>query len=156
GASIAEKQAAYQADVVYGTNSEFGFDYLRSNTAESRDGEVQGTLPFAIVDEVDSVLIDDARTPLILSTQVPANDAALRQLARIATMLQPDVDVELDFKRRTAALTDFGYARFEQGLVEQGFIPQGQSLYAAENLWLLSAAHQATNAQFLYRRDRQY
>lgn len=108
------RKEAYQADVVYGINSEFGFDYLRDNMAQSLDDLVQRSYHFAIVDEVDSVLIDEARTPHIISTPDEAPSARYYEYAEIVKKLTPELDFKIDEKMRTAHLTDHGIAKIEK------------------------------------------
>ncbi|MGH9036050.1 MAG: preprotein translocase subunit SecA [Acidimicrobiia bacterium] len=137
------KRGAYGADITYGTNNEYGFDYLRDNMAQARKYMVQRGHNFAIVDEVDSILIDEARTPLIISG--PVDDAATlyHQFARIVRALQPERDYDLDEKKRTVAPTEEGIARVEDALgvenlydnVNQNFVHQLQAALRAKELF---------------------
>jgi preprotein translocase subunit SecA len=137
------KRGAYGADITYGTNNEYGFDYLRDNMAQSRAQMVQRGHNFAIVDEVDSILIDEARTPLIISG--PVDDAATlyHQFARIVRSLQPERDYDLDEKKRTVAPTEEGVSRVEDALgvenlydnVNQNFVHQLQAALRAKELF---------------------
>ncbi len=164
---VADKRAAYQADITYGTNNEFGFDYLRDNMAFSLEDRVQRPLHYAIVDEVDSILIDEARTPLIISG--PAEDSSelyalfnqlIPKLRREADAAEgetvPQGDYLVDEKLRQAELTEEGHQRVEQMLVEQGLLEADASLYAPSNLALLHHVHSALRAHALFHRDIEY
>ena len=164
------KRAAYAADITYGTNNEFGFDYLRDNMAFSTDDKVQRGFNFAVVDEVDSILIDEARTPLIISG--PAEDSSelyiainqiIPQLTRFDGEIDPkdeDQDINEDFavdeKNRTVELTEAGHSKVEQLLSERGFLEEGDSLYAPQNLNLLHHVLAGLRAHNLYQRDVDY
>ncbi|MBT3401868.1 MAG: preprotein translocase subunit SecA, partial [Rhodospirillaceae bacterium] len=123
-----ERRAAYAADVTYGTNNEFGFDYLRDNMKFHLEEMVQREFNYAIVDEVDSILIDEARTPLIISGQVEDSTAAYAEADKIIPMLI-DEDYEIDEKARAATLTDQGVEHTEALLAEAGLLEGGASLY---------------------------
>lgn len=142
------RKEAYDADVTYGTNNEFGFDYLRDNMVNDVNLLRQRELNFAIVDEVDSILIDEARTPLIISAPAADNPDSYRQFARIAAQLEAD-DYELDEKHRSVALTDKGVERVEQLL---GI----DNLYSPEHVRLIYHTNQAIRAETLFKRDRDY
>ena len=144
-----DKRLAYGCDVTYGTNTEFGFDYLRDNMARSRDSMVQRGHAFAIVDEVDSILIDEARTPLIISG--PAADAAklYYQFAGIARTLQPEVDYEVDEEKRIVVPTEEGIAKVEKQLGVD-------NLYDLVSVNYVHQLNQALRAKELYRRDKDY
>ncbi|MGH8998318.1 MAG: preprotein translocase subunit SecA [Acidimicrobiia bacterium] len=137
------KRAAYGADITYGTNNEFGFDYLRDNMAQSRQRMVQRGHSYAIVDEVDSILIDEARTPLIISGPVSDAAALYVQFARIVRSLERDLHYEVDEKKRTVAPTEDGIARIESALgvenlyddVNQNFVHQVQAALRAKELF---------------------
>ncbi len=146
---FAAKQAAYRADVTYGTNNEFGFDYLRDNMAASREDQVQRGHYFAIVDEVDSILVDEARTPLIISG--PADDAQqlYHQFARIARPLQRDRDYEVDEAKKTVVPTEEGIGRVEQAL-------QVTNLYEHVNQNFVHQLQAALRAKELFKRDVDY
>ena len=164
--SYEEKQAAYAADVTYGTNSEFGFDYLRDNMATALEEKVQRAHPYAIVDEVDNILIDEARTPLIISG-APEQAADLYDtFARLARQMKPgktpdgmdprakkefvpDFDFEFDEKHKTVSVTEQGVAKAER------FVGI-QHLYRAENGHLVNHLHQSLKAESLYKRDVDY
>lgn len=157
-----EKKLAYQADITYGTNNEFGFDYLRDNMAFRLEERVQRDLNFAIVDEVDSILIDEARTPLIISG--PAEDSSylyqrmdgvIPKLKRQETEEGPG-DYWVDEKARQAFLTDEGHAHVEEILAQEGLIAQGQSLYDAANISLMHHVNAALRAHTLFQRDVAY
>ena len=142
------RKQAYQADVTYGTNNEFGFDYLRDNMVNEVDFLRQRELNFAIVDEVDSILIDEARTPLIISAPAGDNPDSYYQFAKIASHLGPD-DYVLDEKHRSVSLTDAGIEKVQRML---GI----DNLYSADNTRLVYHMDQALRAQVVFQRDRDY
>lgn len=142
------RQEAYGADVTYGTNNEFGFDYLRDNMVRSRDQLRQRELHYAIVDEVDSILIDEARTPLIISAPSIASNNAYEQFAKIAAQLQPEHYVK-DEKLHSVVLTGLGIEAVEK-------ILGVESLYATENIRNIYHLEQALKAQLLFDRDKNY
>ena len=142
------RKQAYQADVTYGTNNEFGFDYLRDNMVNEVDFLRQRELNFAIVDEVDSILIDEARTPLIISAPAGDNPDSYYQFAKIASHLGPD-DYVLDEKHRSISLTDTGIEKVQHML---GI----DNLYSADNTRLVYHMDQALRAQVVFQRDRDY
>jgi preprotein translocase subunit SecA len=165
----AEKRAAYQADITYGTNNEFGFDYLRDNMAFTQEDQFQRGLNFAIVDEVDSILIDEARTPLIISGPAEESTELYLKINKLAPRLkqvppgeaddsdaEPQGDFSLDEKNRQVELTEAGHQKVEDELVRMGLLAEGESLYAATNLGLLHHVHAALKAHFLFKRDVQY
>ncbi|MGS2717748.1 preprotein translocase subunit SecA [Eionea flava] len=167
--ALEDKQAAYQADVTYGTNNEFGFDYLRDNMALAKEDRVQRPLHFAIIDEVDSILIDEARTPLIISGQVDNNAELYRTMNGIIPKLQgqpiatekdAEIDESIDFtideKQRQVELTEKGHQRIEELLTKAGLLEQDESLYAATNLSLLHHVHSALKAHSMYQKDVDY
>ncbi|GED22204.1 preprotein translocase subunit SecA [Halomonas halmophila] len=164
GQSPEQKRHAYGCDITYGTNNEFGFDYLRDNMAFSLEDKVQRDLHFAIVDEVDSILIDEARTPLIISGAVDENTELYRVVDRLATSLTPCSDEEdpdsgdftLDEKQKQVELTEWGHNRVEEVMREEGLLGAEDSLYAAQNLNLLQHMHSALRARHLYHRDVDY
>ncbi|MDP4598046.1 MAG: preprotein translocase subunit SecA [Pseudomonadales bacterium] len=170
GQSQGEKRAAYACDITYGTNNEFGFDYLRDNMAFNLGEKVQGQLNFAIVDEVDSILIDEARTPLIISGGVEnssdlykAMKAIVPQLTRqekteedIANEIDPPGDYYVDEKQRDVELTEQGHQKVEELLIKRGLLKEGESLYGTSNLSLLHHVHSALKAQCLFQRDVDY
>jgi preprotein translocase subunit SecA len=145
----ASRQEAYNADITYGTNNEFGFDYLRDNMVREVDQLRQRDLHYAIVDEADSILIDEARTPLIISAPATASGAAYTQFARIVRNLKETEHYEKDEKRRSVILTDDGVELVEKIL---GI----QNLYATENLRTIYHLEQALKAQVLFHRDKDY
>ena len=162
-----EKRAAYQADITYGTNNEFGFDYLRDNMAFSVEQKAQRGLNFAIVDEVDSILIDEARTPLVISGAAQDNSELYKKTrALIPKLVKAEVDEDgkpkdeghftLDEKGKNAELTEAGHTFLEQLLVESGIMEEGDSLYAAGNLGLLHHVHAALRAEHMYIKDVDY
>ena len=156
------KQAAYAADITYGTNNEFGFDYLRDNMVYQADQRVQRALNFAIVDEVDSILIDEARTPLIISGQADdQTDLYLRmkdvvpQLSR-AMEENGEGDYWVDEKGHQVHLSEAGYERAEQLLAEHGMLREGSSLYDASNITLMHHLNAALRALTLFHKDQHY
>ncbi|MDO4902093.1 MAG: preprotein translocase subunit SecA [bacterium] len=144
----ATRKDAYAADITYGTNNEFGFDYLRDNMVNETDLLRQRELNFAIVDEVDSILIDEARTPLIISAPAADNPDAYIQFAKIAAQLVPE-DYDLDEKRRSVALTDEGIDKVEKLLGMK-------NLYTPEHTRAVYHIEQALRAETLFKRDRDY
>ena len=168
-----EKKEAYQADVIYGTNNEFGFDYLRSNMAFTAEDRLQGDLAFAIIDEVDSILIDEARTPLIISGASEENTTLYKTINQIPPTLEeqpfddtprvfgePDVeptgDYMVDEKNRQVELTELGHQKVEDALIKLNLLQPGDSLYSSANLNLLHHVHAALKAHNLYTRDDHY
>ncbi len=149
GTKTAARKAAYDADVTYGTNAEFGFDYLRDNMVVNPDSRVQRGHAFAIVDEVDSILIDEARTPLIISGAGAQSTDTYRKFANAVKHLVKDVDFEMDEAKRTIATTDSGLARVESLL---GI----EDIYSDISGQLSNHLHQALKAQFLFHRDKDY
>ncbi|MDA2810247.1 preprotein translocase subunit SecA [Nocardiopsis sp. RSe5-2] len=143
------RRAAYAADVTYGTNNEFGFDYLRDNMAHSPDALVQRGHHFAIVDEVDSILIDEARTPLIISGPAQQNSRWYEVFAKLAPRLRRDEDYEVDEKKRTVGINESGVAKVEDQL---GI----ENLYEPANTPLVSFLNNAIKAKELYRKDKEY
>ena len=158
----AAKQEAYAADITYGTNNEFGFDYLRDNMVFQLSDKVQRPLSYAIVDEVDSILIDEARTPLIISGQADdstdlyykMNDVA-PQLERSAGEGEPG-DFHVDEKAHQVLLTEQGHERAEELLVKAGLLPENGSLYDAANIGLMHHLYAALRAHNLFFRDQHY
>ena len=157
-----QKQAAYAADITYGTNNEFGFDYLRDNMAFSLDQKVQRELNFAIVDEVDSILIDEARTPLIISG--PADDSS-DLYARVNALVpkltrQEEEDGPGDFtveeKNKQIFLTEEGHQKVEELLTEAGLLKEGESLYDPVNIGLMHHINAALRAHVLFQKDVDY
>ena len=158
----ADKQAAYAADITYGTNNEFGFDYLRDNMAASAEERFQRGLNFAIVDEVDSILIDEARTPLIISGQAEDNveiyvrvDVLAPQLTRQADENAPG-DYHVDEKNHQILLSESGHEHAEQLLERAGLLPAGGSLYDPANITLIHHLYAALRAHNLFHRDQHY
>ena len=161
GQSAEEKRAAYACDVVYGTNNEFGFDYLRDNMAFSKSDKSQGDLAFAIVDEVDSILIDEARTPLIISGAAEDSSELYKTINRLIPKLTVEVeeqegDFTVDEKQRSIELTESGHEKVEGMLIEAGLLQEDDSLYAATNLGLLHHVHSGLRAHVLFQRDVEY
>ncbi|QPI62697.1 preprotein translocase subunit SecA [Vreelandella venusta] len=162
-----EKRHAYQCDITYGTNNEFGFDYLRDNMAFSLEDKVQRGLHYAIVDEVDSILIDEARTPLIISGAVDENTDLYGIVNRLAQQLEQGEasedsdapvtgDFLLDEKQKQVELTEQGHNKVEELMRAEGLLGEGESLYAAQNLNLLQHMHSALRARHLYHLDVDY
>ncbi len=156
-----DKRAAYACDITYGTNNEFGFDYLRDNMALRLEDKAQRKLSFAIVDEVDSILIDEARTPLIISGAAENSSALYQRINALMPRLQPHTDEQpghytLDEKHRQAELTEEGHQLIEQLLIRDGLLDANDSLYAVTNLSLLHHIHAALRAHTLFHRDVEY
>jgi len=170
GQDLDEKRAAYQADITYGTNNEVGFDYLRDNMAFSLEEKVQRRLNYAIVDEVDSILIDEARTPLIISGGVentadiyrginkiiPSLDEQIKTPEDIAEERDPPGDYFVDEKQRDVELTEDGHRKVENLLARAGLLAEGESLYGTANLTLLHHVSAALKAHCLYHKDVEY
>jgi preprotein translocase subunit SecA len=177
GQSSTEKREAYACDITYGTNNEFGFDYLRDNLAFRLEDRVQRSLSYAIVDEVDSILIDEARTPLIISGPaeestdtytainklVPRLDRAEAPPPRKGGMLaggepeiEPDGDYIVDEKQRQTHLTEAGHQKVETLLIDAGLLREGESLYDPANIRLMHHLNAALRAHALYKRDVEY
>ncbi len=158
GLSQGQRQQAYNADVTYGTNNEFGFDYLRDNLVYDRREMVQRPHNFAIVDEVDSILIDEARTPLIISGPTEDRSDLYKILDGLIKDLIKDKDTfELDEKQKQVLLTELGSERLEQALEQGGhFAADTTGLYDAANISLVHHSNQALRANTLYQRDKDY
>jgi preprotein translocase subunit SecA len=148
------RREAYAADITYGTNNEFGFDYLRDNMKYSLESMVQRPFNFAIVDEVDSILIDEARTPLIISGPSEGSTELYNKVNKIIPELGPE-DFEKDEKHRTVTLTEEGNEKVEQLMLAHGLIAEG-SLYDAHNITLVHHANQALKAHKIFARDTDY
>ena len=166
-----EKQAAYRSDITYGTNNEYGFDYLRDNMVYEATDRVQRGLNYAIVDEVDSILIDEARTPLIISGQAEDHTAtylAMNQVVPFLTRQEGELDLRtgegvtkpgdftLDEKSHQVYLTELGHEKAEKVLSEMGLLPEGASLYDPLHIALVHHLYAALRAQHLYHRDQHY
>ncbi|PHQ55971.1 MAG: preprotein translocase subunit SecA, partial [Porticoccus sp.] len=156
-----DKKRAYQADITYGTNNEFGFDYLRDNMVLRLDDQVQRGQKFAIVDEVDSILIDEARTPLIISGAAQDSSALYKRMNSMMPMLKPHSDEEpgdfiIDEKTRQIELTEEGHKKIESLLESDGLLQSGDSLYNASNLGMLHHVQSALKAHYLFHRDVEY
>ena len=163
-----EKIAAYRADITYGTNNEFGFDYLRDNMEHRAEDRRQRTLVFAIVDEVDSILIDEARTPLIISGQAEDHTEMYMRVNVVPAMLQrmaaepkpqepePEGHFWVDEKNHQIFLSESGHVRAEEILTELGLLPAGQSLYEARNITLMHHLMAALRAHNLFHLDQHY
>lgn len=166
-----EKQAAYAADITYGTNNEYGFDYLRDNMVYEAGDRVQRKLNYAIVDEVDSILIDEARTPLIISGQAEDHTELYIAMTKVVPLLDRQEgeadprtgegiikpgDFTVDEKSRQAYLTEAGHEKAERILAGMGLIPEGATLYDPANISLMHHLNAALRAQHLYHRDQHY
>ncbi|RJE76897.1 preprotein translocase subunit SecA [Pseudoalteromonas sp. MSK9-3] len=162
-----QKKQAYSADITYGTNNEFGFDYLRDNMAFSIEERVQRPLYYAVVDEVDSILIDEARTPLIISGPAEDSSALYTQINKIVPSLilqdkedeegiEGDGDFTIDEKSKQVHLTERGQVNVEELLLEHKLIEEGDSLYSAASITLLSHVYAALRAHKLYQKDVDY
>src|SRR5690606_5176607 len=145
----AEHRAAYNCDITYGTNNEFGFDYLRDNMAWSKDELVQRGHYFAIVDEVDSILVDEARTPLIISGPAEHSTRWYLEFARLAPMLKRDRHYEVEEGKRTVAITEEGVALVEDQL---GI----ENLYESANTPLIGYLNNSLKAKELFKKDKDY
>ncbi len=157
-----EKQQAYKADITYGTNNEFGFDYLRDNMVFNRQDKVQRGTHYAIVDEVDSILIDEARTPLIISGAADESTDLYMAVNEVIPKLIRQLDKEgpgdysLDEKAKQAHLTEEGHQHVEELLTQHGLLREGESLYEAQNIVLMHHVHAALRAHTLFNRDVDY
>jgi len=167
------KRQAYACDITYGTNNEYGFDYLRDNMAFTLEDRFQRGLNFAIVDEVDSILIDEARTPLIISGPAEESTELYKTMNKLAPKLkqqefveqnrvfgeevaEPTGDFMVDEKNRQVELTELGHAKVEDELLDLGLLEDGGSLYSAGSLNLLHHVHAALKAHYLFKRDVDY
>lgn len=162
-----EKRAAYAADITYGTNNEFGFDYLRDNMAFSLEDKFQRELNFAVIDEVDSILIDEARTPLIISGQAEDSSRLYQQINTLIPRLKKHVEPEegnvvqeghytVDEKTRQVELNEQGHQYIEELLTQAGLLAEGESLYSAHNLGLLTHVYAGLRAHTLFHRNVEY
>lgn len=159
-----EKAQAYIADITYGTNNEFGFDYLRDNMVFSLQEKKQRGLSYAIIDEVDSILIDEARTPLIISGQSEDSSHLYQLINSIPPKLKPQKEEKVadgghfwvDEKQRSVEMTEIGYETVEQELIQMGLLVEGESLYSATNLNLVHHVTAAIRAHYLYQKNVHY
>ena len=161
GQTQEQKRTAYNCDIIYGTNNEFGFDYLRDNMAFSMEDRMQGTLNFAIVDEVDSILIDEARTPLVISGASEDSSELYKRINRMIPLLKPETEVEpghftIDEKQRQVEMTESGHEFIEELMITEGLLEEGDSLYGATNLSLLHHVYSGLRAHALFHRDVEY
>jgi len=162
GLNHEERKEAYNADITYGTNNEFGFDYLRDNMAFTTEQRVQRDLVYAIVDEVDSILIDEARTPLIISGPTDDRSDLYIRINRIVPGLSRQIDEDgegdysVDEKSRQVLLTESGHEHVEEVLVKIGVLAEGDSLYSASNISLMHHVNVALRAHTLFQRDVDY
>src|SRR5690606_4593361 len=166
--ATADKKAAYAADITYGTNNEFGFDYLRDNMEYAVGDRRQRGLHYAIVDEVDSILIDEARTPLIISGQAEDHTETYQRMNAVPPLLEemsaepkageeePPGDYWVDRKAHQVYLSEAGHEKAERILVEMGLLPEGASLYDASNIGLMHHLMAALRAHTLFQKDQQY
>lgn len=150
-----ERRAAYQCDIIYGTNNEFGFDYLRDNMKHAPDQMAQRGHYFAIIDEVDSILIDEARTPLIISGPLEDKSALYQQVNELVKHLE-EADYELDEKTNNVSLTDTGNDHVEKLLQENGLLDNDASIYDIANITLVHHVNNALKAHRLFSRDKDY
>ncbi|WP_398472991.1 preprotein translocase subunit SecA, partial [Tardiphaga sp.] len=155
GLDDAERQAAYACDITYGTNNEYGFDYLRDNMKYRLEDMVQRGHNFAIVDEVDSILIDEARTPLIISGPLDDRSEFYNTIDTFLPSLEKKVDFEVDEKQRTVTLTEAGMEKIETLLRDAGQL-KGENLYDVENVSVVHHVNQALRAHSLFTRDKDY
>ncbi|MGP0171996.1 preprotein translocase subunit SecA [Pseudomonas sp. NCHU5208] len=162
-----EKRAAYAADITYGTNNEFGFDYLRDNMAFSLEEKFQRELNFAVIDEVDSILIDEARTPLIISGQAEDSSKLYIEINKLIPRLKQHIEEEegvvtqeghykVDEKTRQVELNEAGHQHVEEMLTAVGLLAEGESLYSAHNLGLLTHVYAGLRAHTLFHRNVEY
>ena len=157
-----EKRAAYACDITFGTNNEFGFDYLRDNLAFRLEDRVQRPLTYAIVDEVDSILIDEARTPLIISGPAEESTEVYQRINALVPRLKRQLEEEgpgdfsVDEKGKQVHLTEDGHERVEQLMLETGLLREGESLYDAANVRLMHHLNAALRAHAIYKRDVEY
>ncbi|MDR7010303.1 preprotein translocase subunit SecA [Pseudomonas alcaliphila] len=162
-----EKRAAYAADITYGTNNEFGFDYLRDNMAFSLEDKFQRELNFAVIDEVDSILIDEARTPLIISGQAEDSSKLYIEINKLIPRLKQHIEEEegvvtqeghykVDEKSRQVELNEAGHQYVEEMLTAAGLLAEGESLYSAHNLGLLTHVYAGLRAHKLFNRNVEY
>ena len=150
-----EKSKAYSADITYGTNNEFGFDYLRDNMKHSLDQMFQKERNFAIIDEVDSILIDEARTPLIISGMIEDKSDLYIKINRLVPEIEDD-DVDIDEKSKSINLTEEGNEKLDKILIKKGFIDSNSSIYDIENVNLVHHINQALKAHKLFHKDTDY
>ncbi|MFO2462588.1 preprotein translocase subunit SecA [Pseudomonas sp. 15FMM2] len=162
-----EKRAAYAADITYGTNNEFGFDYLRDNMAFSMEEKFQRELNFAVIDEVDSILIDEARTPLIISGQAEDSSRLYTEINKLIPRLEQHIEevegvvtkeghYSIDEKTRQVELNEAGHQFVEEMLTQIGLLAEGESLYSAHNLGLLTHVYAGLRAHKLFNRNVEY
>ncbi|MDG9929914.1 MULTISPECIES: preprotein translocase subunit SecA [Pseudomonas] len=162
-----DKRAAYAADITYGTNNEFGFDYLRDNMAFAQEEKFQRELNFAVIDEVDSILIDEARTPLIISGQAEDSSKLYKQINQLIPRLKQHIEEEegvvtqeghykVDEKTRQVELNEAGHQYVEEMLAAAGLLAENESLYAAHNLGLLTHVYAGLRAHKLFHRNVEY
>lgn len=161
GQDMQSKRQAYKCDIIYGTNNEFGFDYLRDNMAFALEDKMQGELNFAIVDEVDSILIDEARTPLIISGPAEDSSKLYVKVNNMVPMLKAESEEDpghfsVDEKTRSIELNETGHQLIEDLMYREGLLQEGDSLYAATNLNLLHHVMSALRAHVLYHKDVEY
>ncbi len=153
--NIADRKKAYDCDITYVTNNELGFDYLRDNMRMDNSSLVQRGLFYAIIDEIDSILIDEARTPLIISGAVEENVSVFKHINRIVSGLKKE-HVEIDEKSKSVSLTDSGVEKLEILLLENGLINENTTLYDVENVDIVGRVDQSLKAHFLFSLDKEY
>ena len=154
GMSDQERKQAYEADITYGTNNEFGFDYLRDNMKFDKEQIVQSKFDFAIIDEVDSILVDEARTPLIISGAAEESSQLYKVVDKVISSLEKK-DYEKDEKSKSVVLNDVGVEKLEKIFVNQNLLSEG-SLYDINNVSLLHHTNQSLKARFMFEKDKDY
>ncbi|MBF8247153.1 MAG: preprotein translocase subunit SecA [Rickettsia sp.] len=150
-----ERKLAYNSDILYATNNELGFDYLKDNMRYFTENKIQSNLDYAIIDEVDSILIDEARTPLIISGPVEEKLHLYNKINNVISLLE-NKDYEIDFKAKTVHITDLGINHIDQILVEKKIISPASSIYDVENIFLMNYLNQSLKAQHLFKKDVDY
>lgn len=150
------RKEAYKCDILYGTGTDFGFDYLRDNLELYAEDRVQRSLAVAIVDEVDSILIDEARTPMIISGLGADTSDVILKINSMVPSLEPSLDYVVDLKERHASLTESGYDKLEKFLHREGIVAAGVNAFGSENLHLISRVHSAIQAHTLFQLDKDY
>jgi len=150
-----EKAEQYGMDIVYGTNSEFGFDYLRDNLAKDSESQIQGVLDYCLIDEVDSILIDEARTPLVISGPIEDTEDMYRVVADICSVLTDD-DIDLSEKDKQVQLNDSGHEKIEEKLIESGMLENKGDLYNSQGLIVMHYVNATIKALFIMKKDVDY
>ncbi len=151
-----ERQQAYACDITYGTNNEFGFDYLRDNMKFKTEEMVQDAHKYAIIDEVDSILIDEARTPLIISGQVDGGSELYGAVDRLVNAFDKETHCEIEEKHKSLSLTEEGMEFAEQILIANNLMKENETMYSVENIVLVHHLNQALKAHYLFEKDKDY